>query len=146
MSRPRLKPPWPKKAQNKQGADELRPPLEAARLDLRALYRALPACGWLKISQSSFASSKSWMPTSRKPCSCSTGHLSPPAGVDWRLMIGDTQASLQRLPAARAAFLATFDAETRLAIEERTRRMRDALLPEEVYLEIPARDPDARRS
>lgn len=58
-------------------------------------------------------------------------------------MIGDTRASLERLPAAREAFLARFDEPTRAEIEERAKMMRDALLPEEAYLEIP--DPNARR-
>jgi hypothetical protein len=37
----------------------------------------------------------------------------PPRGLDWRMMIDDTRASLMRLPALREAFLVTFDPSTR---------------------------------
>jgi hypothetical protein len=60
-------------------------------------------------------------------------------------MIGDTRASLKRLPTAREAFLATFDASTRAALEERARLTRDVLSPNDAYLEIPGRDPDVPR-
>jgi hypothetical protein len=142
MSRPRLKPPWSKKTEKRQGADQLLPALEAARLDLRALYRALDR---MRIAQDLPEELRQLQELDADFAEALLVLDRPPAGIDWRLMIGDTQASLQRLPAAHAAFLATFDAETRLAIEERTRRMRDALRPEEAYLEIPGRDPDARR-
>ena len=54
-------------------------------------------------------------------------------------------ASLNRLPAAREAFLATFDAPTRTEVEERAQLTRGVLSPQDAYLEIPGRDPDARR-
>jgi hypothetical protein len=69
----------------------------------------------------------------------------PPGRLDWRAMIGDTRASLQRLQTARESFLARFDAATRAELEERAQRIRDALLPQDAYLEIPGRDPNARR-
>lgn len=69
----------------------------------------------------------------------------PPGGIDWSRMIGDTRASLQRLPAFREAFLLTFDETVRAGIEERVQHMRDLLVPEDAYLEIPGRDPDAPR-
>lgn len=69
----------------------------------------------------------------------------PPHGIDWSRMIGDTRASLQRLPAAREAFLTTFDGSMRAEIEARARQMRNLLAPEDAYLEIPGRDPNAPR-
>jgi len=59
-------------------------------------------------------------------------------------MIEDTLASLNRLPSARARFLASFDDATRAAIEERAQATRMVLAPSDAYLEIPGRDPAAR--
>ena len=61
-------------------------------------------------------------------------------------MVDDTLASLSRLAPARAAFLASFDEATRALIEERARLTRGVLLPTDAYLEIPGRDPEARRA
>jgi hypothetical protein len=72
--------------------------------------------------------------------------LDQPSGTfDLSAMIEDTMASLNRLPAAREAFLATFDAPTRTEVEERAQLTRGVLSPQDAYLEIPGRDPDARR-
>ena len=59
-------------------------------------------------------------------------------------MSEDTLASLNRLPAARARFLASFDDATRAAIEDRAQATRMVLAPSDAYLEIPGRDPAAR--
>jgi hypothetical protein len=59
-------------------------------------------------------------------------------------MIEDTLAALSRLAPARAAFLASFDGETKAAIEERAQATRTVLSPTDAYLEIPGRDPAAR--
>jgi hypothetical protein len=59
-------------------------------------------------------------------------------------MIEDTLAALSRLAPARAAFLASFDDETKAAIEERAQATRTVLSPTDAYLEIPGRDPAAR--
>jgi len=59
-------------------------------------------------------------------------------------MIKDTLASLNRLPSARARFLASFDDATRAALEERAQATRTVLAPSDAYLEIPGRDPAAR--
>lgn len=68
----------------------------------------------------------------------------PRRKFDVAAMAEDTIRSLNRLPAARAAFLATFDASTRAELEERARLTREVLPPHEAYLEIPGRDPAAR--
>lgn len=60
-------------------------------------------------------------------------------------MVDDTVASLNRLAPARAAFLATFDDATRALLEERAQLTRGVLSPTDAYLEIPGRDPEARR-
>jgi hypothetical protein len=61
-------------------------------------------------------------------------------------MVNDTLASLSRLAPARAAFLATFDDTTRAALEDRSQATRTVLSPTDAYLEIPGRDPAARRA
>jgi hypothetical protein len=61
-------------------------------------------------------------------------------------MANDTLASLSRLAPARAAFLATFDDATRAALEDRAQATRTVLSPTDAYLEIPGRDPAARRA
>lgn len=141
MSRPRLKPSWPRKIQLRQEAEQLRPQLEEARLELRALYRALDR---MLLAQD--------MPVQLRRLQELDADLAEalyvldrrPGGMDWGAMIGDTRASLARLPAARAAFFATFDDATRAELEERACLTRDVLAPRDAYLEIPGRDPDAR--
>jgi len=142
MSRPRLKPSWPKKTQKIERAEHLRPHLEAARLDLRALYRAVDR---MRIAQDLPVQLRRLQELDADFAEALYVLDRPPGGLDWSAMIGDTRASLERLPAARTAFLATFDGPTRAEIEERARRIRDALAPDDAYLEIPGRDPDARR-
>jgi len=122
-------------------AEQLRPRLEAARLDLRALYRALdrmllaqelPA-GLRRLQEldADFAEAL-WV-------------LDQPRGrFNLSAMIEDTWAALSRLAPARAAFLASFDDETKAAIEERAQATRTVLSPTDAYLEIPGRDPAAR--
>lgn len=72
--------------------------------------------------------------------------LDQPRGrFDLSAMMEDTMVSLSRLPAARETFLATFDASTRAEVEERAQLTRGVLSPQDAYLEIPGRDPDAQR-
>lgn len=141
MSRLRLKPPWQRKTQKRQDAEQLRPQLEEARLKLRALYRALDR---MRVAQD--------LPMQLRQLQALDADLAealfvvdqPPTGIDWGMMIGDTRASLSRLPAVYEGFLATFDPPTRAALEERARLTRSVLSPDDAYLEIPGRDPDAR--
>jgi hypothetical protein len=124
-------------------AEQLRPRLEAARLELRALYRSLdrmllaqdvPA-GLRRLQEldADFAEAL-WV-------------LDQPRGrFSLSAMVDDTLASLSRLAHARAAFLASFDDTTRAELEVRAQATRTVLSPTDAYLEIPGRDPDARRS
>jgi hypothetical protein len=122
-------------------AEQLRPRLEAARLELRALYRALdrmllaqdlPA-GLRQLQELDADLAEAlWVLDQRR------GRFNLSA------MIEDTLASLNRLPPARARFLAAFDDATRAAIEERAQATRMVLAPSDAYLEIPGRDPAAR--
>jgi hypothetical protein len=131
----------PRRGAEHGAAEQLRPQLEAARLDLRALYRALDRMllaqdlpiGLRRLQEldADFAEAL-WV-------------LDQPRGrFNLSAMTADTQVSLSRLAPARAAFLATFDEATRSQIEERARLTRGVLAPTDAYLEIPGRDPDAR--
>jgi hypothetical protein len=142
MSRPRLKVPWPKKTQNGHDAEHLRPQLEAARLELRALYRALDR---MRLAQQLPIQLRRLQELDADFAEALYVLDRRPRGLDWPMMIDDTRASLARLPTTRDAFLATFDASTRAALEERVELTRGVLVPSDAYLEIPGRDPDARR-
>jgi hypothetical protein len=123
-------------------AEQLRPQLETARLDLRALYRALDR---MLLAQGLPVELRHLQELDADFAEALYVLDRPPGRLDWRAMIGDTRASLQRLQTARESFLARFDAATRAELEERAQRIRDALLPQDAYLEIPGRDPNARR-
>jgi hypothetical protein len=142
MSRPRLKSPWAKNRKPRPEAEQLRPQLESTRLELRALYRALDG---MRLAQQ--------LPVQLRQLQELDADLAealyvldrPPRGLDWQMMIDDTRGSLARVAGAREAFLATFDASTRTALEECMERTRGALAPSDAYLDIPGRDPAARR-
>jgi hypothetical protein len=123
-------------------AEQLRPQLETARLDLHALYRALDR---MLLAQGLPVELRHLQELDADFAEALYVLDRPPGRLDWRAMIGDTRASLQRLQTARESFLARFDAATRAELEERAQRIRDALLPQDAYLEIPGRDPNARR-
>lgn len=120
---------------------ELRVQLEAARLDLRALYRSLdglrltqdlPAeLGRLQELDADFAEAL-WV-------------LDQPRGrFDLTAMTRDTVESLARLPTVRERFLAVFDGLTREQLEQRVQVTRGGLSPDDAYLDIPGRDPSVR--
>ena len=120
---------------------ELRVQLEAARLDLRALYRSLdrlrltqdlPAeLGHLQELDADFAEAL-WV-------------LDQPRGrFDLTAMTRDTVESLARLPTVRERFLAVFDGLTREQLEQRVQVTRGGLSPDDAYLDIPGRDPSVR--
>lgn len=139
----RLRPAYrPHRGAEHRAAEQLRPQLEAARLELRALYRTLDRMllaqdlpvGLRRLQEldADFAEAL-WV-------------LDQPRGrFNLSAMVDDTLASLSRLAPTRAAFLASFGETTRAAIEERARLTRGVLFPTDAYLEIPGRDPDARR-
>jgi hypothetical protein len=68
----------------------------------------------------------------------------PPGKFDLAAMARDTLASLDRVPAAREAFLAVFDAPTRAQLGARVQATRSMLSPEDAYLDIPGRHPAAQ--
>lgn len=120
---------------------DLRGRLEAARLELRALYRALDR---LLLAQD--------FPDELRQVAELDADLAealavldwPPGRFDVAAMVRDTLASLERLPATREEFLRCFDASTRARLVERADATRALLGPEDAYLDIPGRDPFAR--
>jgi hypothetical protein len=114
--------------------------LEAARLDLRALFRAVDQLG---IAQdlpdeiqrlfeldADFAEALHVMDLS-------------PHDIDVRAMLRDTEASFAEVTAARAEFLATLAAPDRKRVNARTPAVRATLSPQDAYIDIPGRDPRA---
>lgn len=116
----------------------LRPQLEACRLDMRALFRALDR---MRLAQD--------LPTELRRLQELDGDFAealwvldqPPEKFDLRAMARDTLASLARLVAVREAFLAVFDAPTRAQLEARVQATRSVLSPRDAYLDIPGIDP-----
>ena len=114
--------------------------LEAARLDLRALFRAADQ---LLVGQqlpdelhrlfeldADFAEALHVMDIA-------------PHGINVMAMLRDTEASFAELSDARAEFLDTLAAPTRERLETRATVVRATLDPDDAYLGIPGRDPAA---
>ena len=122
-------------------AEQLRPRLEAARLELRALYRALDR---MLLAQDLPAGLRQLQELDADLAEALWVLDQPRGRFNLPAMIKDTLASLNRLAPARARFLASFDDATRAAIEERAQATCMVLAPSDAYLEIPGRDPAAR--
>jgi len=119
---------------------DFRSRLEAARLDLRALFRAADQLGIAhdlpdEIQQlfeldADFAEALHVMDLA-------------PAGIDVRDMLRDTEASFARVAASRAEFLDSLDGPARKRLEARVPAVRATLIPQDAYIDIPGRDPSA---
>ena len=115
--------------------------MEAARLDLRALYRALDR---MQLAQDLPARLRRLQELDADLAEA-LWVLDQPAGkFDMAAMARDTWASLNQLASARKALLGSFDEATRAQIEDRASATRQVLSPADAYLEIPGRDPSAR--
>ena len=118
----------------------LRQRLENARLDLRALFRASDQ---LHIGQK--------LPREMRRLFeldadfAEVLHLLDlaPRGIDQRAMLHDTEASFRAIPAARADLLATLREPVRQRLEAHVPTVRAGLGPQDAYIDIPGRDPDA---
>jgi hypothetical protein len=124
-------------------AEQLRPRLEEARLELRALYRSLDR---MRLAQELPAGLRRLQELDADFAEALWVLDQPRGRFNLTAMANDTLASLSRLAPARAAFLATFDDATRAALEDRAQATRTVLSPTDAYLEIPGRDPAARRA
>ena len=130
-------------ASSASSAEQLRPRLEAARLELRALYRSLDR---MRLAQDLPAGLRRLQELDADFAEALWVLDQPRGRFNVSAMVDDTLASLSRLAPTRAAFLASFDAATRAALEDRAQATRTVLSPTDAYLEIPGRDPDARRT
>jgi len=124
-------------------AEQLRPRLEEARLELRALYRSLDR---MRLAQELPAGLRRLQELDADFAEALWVLDQPRGRFNLTAMVNDTLASLSRLAPARAAFLATFDDATCAALEDRAQATRTVLSPTDAYLEIPGRDPAARRA
>jgi hypothetical protein len=114
--------------------------LEAARLDLRALFRAADQLGIAhdlpdEITQlfeldADLAEALHVMDLA-------------PGGIDVRAMLRDTEASLASIAASRAEFLDSLAGPARKRLQARVPAVRATLLPQDAYIDIPGRDPRA---
>ena len=137
MTKKRKRKPW---SEGLMPRNRLRACAESARLDLRALYRALDR---LHLARE--------IPEELQPLLELDADLAealwvldqPRGRFDRAAMTRDTLASLEEIPLARDIFLRGFDASTREQIADHAAAVRASLHPEEAYLEIPGRDPAA---
>ena len=121
---------------------DLRGRLEAARLDLLALFRALdrmdlsPAeipqrlLGQLFELDADFAEAL-WALDQ------------PPGAVDLQAMLGDTLAALDQLPDASARLRKNLPSRAHPALTQLEVTVRNALPPREAYNMVPGRDPQS---
>ncbi|MGQ0505771.1 MAG: hypothetical protein ACT4TC_10670 [Myxococcaceae bacterium] len=115
--------------------------LETARLELRALYRALDR---LLLAQD-FPDELRQLAELDADFGEALWVLDRPrSNFDMAAMTRDTEASLARLPASTDAFLGRFDAWTRARLVERAAATRTTVQQEDAYLDIPGREPMAR--
>ena len=116
---------------------ELRGRLEKARLDLLALYRALDR---MLLAQDFPDELRELGELDADFAEALHVMDQPQKRIDVVAMVRDTMASLERLPTARAKFLARFDRQTRDRLLERATATRGLLPPEDAYHTIPGRD------
>lgn len=139
----KLRSPRKKPTSSAEPAEQLRPQLEEARLELRALYRSLDR---MRLGQELPAGLRRLQELDADFAEALWVLDQPRGRFNLSAMVDDTLASLRRLAPARAAFLASFDDATRAALEDRAQATRTVLSPTDAYLEIPGRDPAARRA
>jgi len=134
--------PRKKPTSSAEPAEQLRPQLEEARRELRALYRSLDR---MRLAQELPAGLRRLQELDADFAEALWVLDQPRGRFNLSAMVDDTLASLSRLAPARAAFLASFDDATRAALEDRAQATRTVLSPTDAYLEIPGRDPAARQ-
>lgn len=117
-------------------AAQLRAEVEQARLELRALFRALDQ---LEVAQELPRQLHVLMALDADLAEALwvLGQASPGRRFDLRAMARDTRASISRVPGAREAFLATLDAPMRAAVLQRATELRPTLEVFEAYRDLP---------
>jgi hypothetical protein len=119
---------------------DLRPRLEAARLDLLALFRALdrmdltPAEIPQRLIRQLFELDADYVEA--------LWALDQPSGsFDLRAMLRDTLAALEQLPQARARFRTHLPSRVHPTLATLEAALRNRLNPTEAYSMVPGRDP-----
>ncbi len=118
----------------------LRARLEAARLDLRALFRALDEMG---LAQGLPSELQDLMELDADFAEALWVLDQPVGRFDLAAMTRDTLASFAALPATLEDFFALLPPRTRTALAARVTPVRSALHAHDAYLYIPGRDPQA---
>lgn len=118
----------------------LRPQLEAARLDLRALFRALDQ---MIVAQELPGELRRLLELDADFAEALWVLDQPRGKFDLVAMARDTMESLKKLSSLREAFLASLDDTTRAQLEIWVQATRGSLSPGEAYRDIPGRDPTA---
>ena len=122
---------------------DLRTRLEAARLDLLALFRALdrmdltPAEIPQRLIRQLFELDADYV-------EALWALDEPPATLDHKLMLRDTLAALEQLPEATARFRKNLPRRAHPLLAHLEVILRQTLLPDEAYNMIPGRDPQIR--
>ena len=119
----------------------LRARLEATRLDLLALFRAVDS---LLIAQDQPPPLRSLMELDADCAEALVVLDRAPSGLNLPAMVRDTLASLDHVPRACERFLATLLPADRARLARRTEVVRATLDPHEAYAHIPGMDPRDR--
>ena len=125
----------------KHVAPDLRKRLEAARLELLALFRALDS---LHIATDLPDELHDLFELDADFAEVLAVLDHPVAGYDLALIQRETLDSLADLAPAQADFLAILDEDERTRLARRVPVVRSTLGPREAYNQIPGRDPSAR--
>ena len=119
---------------------DFRAQLEAARLDLRALFRALDQ---LQLTQDVPDELSHLFELDADFAEALWVLDQPPGRFDLAAMAADTVASLAEMPEARAELEGLLARRKRTQLGAQVSAVRATLLPEDAYLDVPGRDPAA---
>lgn len=133
--------PYRSRADREAPFRELRSRVEAARLDLRALFRSIDR---LRVLQSFPGELRALAELDADLAEALWVLDQPGSRFDLRAMSLDTISSLDRIPAARARVLALLEPSDRADLDACVDVVRASLRPDEAYEDVPSRDLRAR--
>jgi hypothetical protein len=119
---------------------DLRARLEAARLDLLALFRALDRMD-LTPSEIPQRLIRQLFELDADYAEALWALDQPPGKLDLKLMLGDTLASLEQLPELSVRFRNKLPRRAHPVLAHLEVTLRQSLLPAEAYNMVPGRDP-----
>ena len=121
---------------------DLRPRLEAARLDLLALFRALD-CMDLTPAEIPQRLIRQLFELDADYAEALWALDQPPGALDLGLMLRDTLAALEQLPGASTRLRKNLPRRVHPLLEELEINVRQSLIPAEAYNTVPGRDPQS---